>query len=70
MIIDDMSLDELCEMADLISDALYLARRYPIDGMDEDALRHQLKDVEVRIDTIAAADEAELKRAYEREAIL
>lgn len=66
MAIADMSLDELYELADLISDALYLAHRYPIDGLDEDALRREADAVDGRIEQLNDAEEAAENRAYER----
>lgn len=66
MIIADMSLDELYDLADLLSDALYLARKYPIDGLDADALKREAQAVEERIDRFSEAEEAAMNRAYER----
>lgn len=66
MIIADMSLDELCDLADLLSDALYLARKYPIDGLDADALKREADAVDAAIDRLNEAEEAAMNRAYER----
>ena len=66
MIIADMSLDELCDLADLLSDALYLARKYPIDGLDADTLKREAQAVEERIDRLSEVEEAAMNRAYER----
>lgn len=66
MIIADMSLDELYDLADLLSDALYLARKYPIDGLDADALKREVDAVDAAIDRLNEAEEAAMNRAYER----
>lgn len=66
MIIADMSLDELYDLADLLSDALYLARKYPIDGLDADALKQEAAAVDAAIDRLNEAEEAAANRAYER----
>ena len=66
MIIADMSLDELYDLADLLSDALYLARKYPVDGLDADALKREAAAVDERIDRLNEAEEAAANREYER----
>lgn len=66
MMIADMSLDELYDLADLLSDALYLARKYPVDGLDVDALKREADAVDERIDRLNEAEEAAMNRAYER----
>ena len=66
MIIADMSLDELYDLADQLSDALYLAQKYPLDGLDADALKREAAAVDERIDRLNEAEEAAANRAYER----
>ena len=66
MIIADMSLDELYDLADLLSDALYLARKYPIDGLDADTLKREAANVDERIMRIEDENEEAANRAYER----
>lgn len=66
MIIADMSLDELYDLADLLSDALYLARKYSIDGLDADALKREAQAVDARIMRIEDENEKAMNRAYER----
>ena len=66
MIIADMSLDELYDLADTLSDISLLARRYRLDMVDMAALSHMIADVDARIMRIEDENEEAANRAYER----
>ena len=66
MIIADMSLDELYDLADTLSDIALLARRYRLDAVDMAALSHMTADVDARIMRIEEENEKAMNRAYER----
>lgn len=66
MIIADMSLDELYDLADTLSDIMLMARRYRLDVVDMAALSHMIADVDARIMHIEDENDKAANRAYER----
>ena len=66
----NMDYDELCELADTLSDMLVLANRYDFDAVDKAALLELSVSVDVRLTEIEMAEEAAMNREYEKEALL
>lgn len=65
----NMDYDELCELADTLSDISLLARRYRLEVVDMAALSHMIADVDARIMRIEDENEAAANREYERVAL-
>ena len=65
----NMSLDELYDLADTLSDIMLLARRYRLDVVDMATLSHMIYDVDLRIMRIEEENEKAMNREYEREAL-
>lgn len=66
----NMDYDELCELADTLSDMLVLAKRYDFDAVDRAALLELSVSVDVRLTEIEMAEGAAMNREYEKEALL
>lgn len=66
----NMDYDELCELADTLSDMLVLSKRYDFDAVDRAALLELSVSVDVRLTEIEMAEEASMNREYEKEALL
>ena len=62
----NMDYDELCELADTLSDMLELAKRYDFDAVDKAALLELSVSVDVRLTEIEMEEEAAMNREYER----
>ncbi len=65
----NMSLDELYELADTLSDISLLARRYRLDVVDMATLSHMIADVDAQIMYIEAENEKAMNHEYEKEAL-
>ena len=65
----NMDYDELCELADTLSDMLVLAERYDFDAVDTAALLELSVSVDARLTEIEMAKEAAMNREYERAAL-
>ena len=65
----NMDYDELCELADTLSDMLVLADRYDFDAVDKAALLELSVSVDARLTEIEMAKEAAMNREYERAAL-
>ncbi len=65
----NMDYDELCELADTLSDMLVLAKRYDFDAVDRAALLELSVSVDVRLTEIEMAEESAMNREYERAAL-
>lgn len=65
----NMDYDELCELADTLSDIFLLARRYRLDVVDMAALSHMITDVDLRIMRIEEENEKAMNREYEKEVL-
>ena len=65
----NMDYDELCELADTLSDMLVLAKRYDFDAVDTAALLELSVSVNVRLTEMEMAEEATMAREYERAAL-
>ena len=65
----NMDYDELCDMADTLSDMLVLAERYDFDAVDTAALLELSVSVDARLTEIEMAKEAAMNREYERAAL-
>lgn len=65
----NMDYDELCELADTLSDMLVLAERYDFDAVDTAALLELSVSVDARMTEIEMAKEAAMNREYERAAL-
>ena len=65
----NMVYDELCELADTLSDMLVLANRYDFDAVDTAALLELSVSVDVRLTEIEMDEEATMNREYERAAL-
>ena len=66
----NMCLDELYELADVLDDVRYLAKKYDPEWLDADALKAEARAVDEQIDKIEAANKAAMNREYEKEALL
>lgn len=62
----NMNYDELCDLADTLSDMLVLAKRYDFDAVDTAALLELSVSVDMRLTEIETAEEAAMNREYER----
>ena len=62
----NMDYDELCELADTLSDMLDVAKRYDSDAVDKAALLELSVSVDVRLTEIEMEEEAAMNREYER----
>lgn len=67
--VDNMDYDELCDLADTLSDMLDLAKRYDFDAVDKAALLELSVSVDVRLTEIEMEEEAAMNREYERAAL-
>lgn len=65
----NMDYDELCELADTIADMLVLAKRYDFECVDMAELLALSVQVDVRLTEIEMANDAEMNREYERDAL-
>nr|DAH94475.1 MAG TPA: hypothetical protein [Caudoviricetes sp.] len=65
----NMDYDELCELADTLSDMLVLAKRYDFEAVDTAALLELSVAVDVRLTEIEMDEEAAMNREYEKEAL-
>ena len=65
----NMDYDELCELADTLSDMLELADRYDFDAVDKAALIGLSVSVDVRLTEIEMEEGAAMNREYERAAL-
>ena len=66
----NMCLDELYDLAEVLDDVRYLAKKYGPEWLDADALKAEARAVDDQIDKIEAANRAAMNREYEKEAIL
>lgn len=66
----NMCLDELYDLAEVLDDVRYLAKKYDPEWLDADALKAEARAVDEQIDKIEAANRAAMNREYEREALL
>ena len=62
--VGNMDYDELCELADTLSDMLELAKRYDFDAVDTAALLELGVSVDVRLTELEMAKEAAMNREY------
>lgn len=67
--VDNMDYDELCDLADTLSDMLFLTKQYDFDAVDRAALLELSASVDVRLTEIEMAEEAAMNREYERAAL-
>ena len=65
----NMDYDELCELADTLSDMLELADRYDFDAVDKAALIGLSVSVDVRLAEIEMEGGSAMNREYERAAL-
>lgn len=65
----NMSLDELYDLADTLSDISLLARRYRLDVVDMATLSHMIADVDAQIMYLEDENEKAMNREYEKEAL-
>lgn len=66
----NMCLDELYDLAEVLDDVRYLAKKYDPEWLDADALKAEARAVDDQIDKIEAANRADMNRQYEKEALL
>ena len=66
----NMCLDELYELAEVLDDVRYLAKKYDPEWLDADALKAEARAVDEQIDKIEAENRADMNREYEKEALL
>ena len=66
----NMCLDELYDLAEVLDDVRYLAKKYDPEWMDADALKAEARAVDEQIDKIEAENRADMNREYEKEALL
>lgn len=66
----NMCLDELYDLAEVLDDVRYLAKKYDPEWLDADALKAEARAVDEQIDKIEAANRAAMNREYEKEALL
>ena len=66
----NMCLDELYELADMLNDVRYLAKKYDPEWIDTDALKSETRAVYKQIDKIEADNRSAMNREYEKEALL
>ena len=66
----NMCLDELYDLAEVLDDVRYLAKKYDPEWLDEAALKAEARAVDEQIDKIESANRAEMNREYEKEALL
>ena len=66
----NMCLDELYDLAEVLDDMRYLAKKYDPEWLNADALKTEAHAVAEQIDKIEAANRAEMNREYEKEALL
>lgn len=65
----NMCLDELYDLAEVLDDVRYLAKKYDPEWLDEAALKAEARAVDEQIDKIEAANRAAMNRKYEKEAL-
>lgn len=66
----NMCLDELYDLAEVLDDVRYLAKKYDLEWLDEAALKAEARAVDEQIDKIEAENRADMNREYEKEALL
>ena len=66
----NMCLDELYELAEVLDDVRYLAKKYDPEWLDADALKAEARAVDEQIDKIESENRADMNREYEKEALL
>lgn len=66
----NMCLDELYDLAEVLDDVRYLAKKYDPEWIDADALKAEARAVDEQIDKIESANRAAMNREYEKEALL
>lgn len=65
----NMCLDELYDLAEVLDDVRYLAKKYDPEWLNADALKAEARAVDEQIDKIEAANKAAMNREYEKEAL-
>lgn len=66
----NMCLDELYDLAEVLDDVRYLAKKYDPEWLDEAALKAEARAVDEQIDKIESANRSAMNREYEKEALL
>lgn len=65
----NMCLDELYDLAEVLDDVRYLAKKYDPEWLDEAALKADAQAVDDQIYKIETANKAAMNREYEKEAL-
>ncbi len=65
----NMCLDELYDLAEVLDDVRYLAKKYDPEWLDEAALKAEAQAVDDQIYKIETANKAAMNREYEKEAL-
>lgn len=66
----NMCLDDLYDLAEVLDDVRYLAKKYDPEWLNADALKAEARAVYDQIDKIESENRADMNREYEKEALL